>query len=268
MTFLRRVLLAALCAGVLSGAFAAFLHHIATVPLILEAETYEHAAGHEHATLPGAPVGISPAGVPAVGALAGEVRAGAAHRHSDDDHDDDAWAPETRLERAAYTLAADILVGIGFALLLVSGMALRGNGSAGESAWREGLFWGLAGFIAFTVAPGLGLPPEIPGSEAGPLLARQLWWVATAGMTAGALALLVFTRGKLTAVAAVALLALPHLYGAPLPPAGATAAAPSALARQFVATATLASFLFWAVLGVATGYFYGRVGRPGTRSAI
>ena len=135
-------------------------------------------------------------------------------------------------------------------------MALRGD----EIAWREGLFWGLAGFLAFTVAPGLGLPPAIPGSDSGPLLARQLWWAATAGMTAGALALLAFTRQKLTAAAAVALLALPHLYGAPLACSEAGTAPPS-LARQFVVTVTVASFLFWAALGAATGYFYGRLGR-------
>jgi cobalt transporter subunit CbtA len=231
MPFLRRVLSAALFAGVLSGAFAAALHQFATVPLILEAEKYEHAAPH-----------AAPAGSPA----AAEPR----HSH------DDAWAPETGLERAAYTLAADLLAGIGFALLLASGMALRGD----EIAWREGLFWGLAGFLAFTVAPGLGLPPDIPGNESGLLLARQLWWAATAATTAGALALLTFTRQKLTAAAAVALLALPHLYGAPLAYSEA-AAAPPGLARQFVVTATMASFLFWAALGVATGYFYGRLGR-------
>jgi len=79
-------------------------------------------------------------------------------------------------------------------------------------------------------------------------------------MTAGALALLVFTRGALTTVAAVILLALPHLYGAPLPDSDATAA-PPALARQFVVTATVANFLFWAALGAAAGYFYSRLGR-------
>ena len=46
MPFMWRVLLAALFAGVLSGAFAAALHQFATVPLILEAEKYEHAATH------------------------------------------------------------------------------------------------------------------------------------------------------------------------------------------------------------------------------
>jgi cobalt transporter subunit CbtA len=238
MPFLWRVLLAALFAGVLSGAVAAVLHQLATVPLILEAEAYEHAPGQ-------AAPHAAPAGEPGA----------AVSRHSHDH--DNVWAPETALERAAYTLAADLLAGIGFALLLASGMALRGD----QIAWREGLFWGLAGFLAFTVAPGLGLPPDIPGSESGPLLARQLWWVATAGMTASALALLAFTRQKLTAAAAVALLALPHLYGAPLP--HSEAAAPPALARQFVVTATVASFLFWAALGTATAYFYGRLGRQG-----
>jgi len=242
MSFVRRVLLAALFAGVLSGAFAAALHQLATVPLILEAERYEHAATHEHAVSHAAP-----ADTPAPGIAAAE------HRHADDN----SWASETGMERAAYTLAADMLVGIGFALLLTSGMALRGD----DIAWRQGLFWGLAGFAAFTVAPGLGLPPEMPGSEAAPLLARQLWWVTTAGMTAGALALLTFSKRKLTAAAAVALLALPHLYGAPFPPADADSAAPPSLTRQFVVTVTVASFLFWAALGVATGYFYDRLGR-------
>jgi cobalt transporter subunit CbtA len=239
MPFLRRVLLAALFAGLLSGVLAAVLHPLATVPLILEAEKYEHtptpAVKHAegHAASRAVPAPAEPA-----------------HPH------DEAWAPEAGLERAVYTLAADLLAGIGFALLIASGMALRGD----EIAWREGLFWGLAGFVAFTIAPGLGLPPDIPGSEAGPLLGRQLWWVTTAGLTAGALALLAFTRGKLTAAAAVILLALPHLYGAPLPE-GDAAAAPAALARQFVVTATVANFLFWAALGAATGYFYSRFGR-------
>ena len=239
MPFLRRVLLAGLFAGVLSGGFAAFLHQLATVPLILEAEKYEQAGGHaaEHA---------------APDAVAANSPAAAAQHHEDDA----AWAPETRLERAFYTLAADLLVGVGFALLLAAGMALRGD----EIAWREGLLWGLAGFLAFTVAPGLGLPPDIPGSDAGPLIARQLWWVATAGVTASALALLAFTRQKLIAAVAIAVIVLPHLYGAPVPEHEA-GTAPAYLARQFVVAATVASFLFWAALGIATGYFYSRFGR-------
>src|SRR5205085_8859200 len=189
MTAFRRLFFAALCAGLLAGIFATVAHQIGTVPIILKAEVYEEAA--QHAAAP-------------------------AHSHGQPAAKEAApapWSPADGVERTAYTLLADLLTGTAFALLLVAGLAVRGR----KIGWREGLFWGLAGFAAFTIAPGLGLPPDIPGTEAGPLLARQLWWVTTAGMTAGALALLVFTRGKLTAAAAVVLLALPHLYGAPLP---------------------------------------------------
>ena len=224
MTLFRRLLYAALCAGFLSGAIAAAAHQIGTVPLILKAETYEQIG----------------AAVPHAAAPHGHAAAAA-------------WEPENGLERTAYTFAADLLAGIGFALLLAAGLTLRG----GDVGWREGLFWGLAGFAAFTLSPGLGLPPELPGGDAGPLLARQLWWTLTAAATAGGLALLAFTRRPLYAIVAAALIALPHLYGAPQP-AEHAAAAPAALVRQFAVAATLVSFLFWAALGAATGYFYRR----------
>jgi predicted cobalt transporter CbtA len=49
---------------------------------------------------------------------------------------------------------------------------------------------------------------------------------------------------------------VPHLYGAHLDEY--TAAAPEALAHQFIVAVTVTSFLFWGVLGAATGYFCGR----------
>ena len=221
MAIFRRLICAALCAGLVGGILAAAAHQIGTVPLILEAETYEQAAAapHEHAP-----------------------------------HQDAGWMPETRLQRAAATLAADLLAAIGFALLLASGLAVRG----GEVGWRDGLFWGLAGFAAFTLAPGLGLPPEIPGAAAAPLLDRQLWWLASASFTGIGLALFAFTRQPRYALLATLLIVLPHLYGAPQPSDAAAAAAPAALAQRFIVAATLTSFLFWAALGAATGFFYRR----------
>jgi cobalt transporter subunit CbtA len=227
MAAFRRLVSAALCAGLLSGILAWVAHQIGTVPLILEAETYEAAAQHVSA--------------PAHGAAAAHLDAS------------DSWAPETRVERALYTLAADLLSGIGFALLLAAGLTVRG----GAVSWREGLFWGLAGFATFTLAPGLGLPPELPGSEAAPLVGRQLWWLATTIATGGALALIAFTRRPGYAILAAILIVAPHLYGAPQP-AGHAAAAPEALTHRFVVAVTLVSLLFWLALGAATGYFYRR----------
>lgn len=227
MAFFRGLVCAALCAGLIAGIVAAAAHQIATVPLILKAETYEHA---------GAP---------------------GAH-----DHGPAGWEPENGIERTLFTLAADLLTAIGFALLLAAGFALHGGGIG----WREGLFWGLAGFVVFALAPGLGLPPEIPGTAAAPLAARQLWWLATTLATGAGLALLAFTRSAPYAAAAVLLIVLPHLYGAPQPAVPAADAAPAALAHRFIVAATVASLVFWTTLGAATGYFYHRfAARPGGR---
>ena len=128
----------------------------------------------------------------------------------------------------------------------------------GEVGWRQGLLWGLAGFATFTVAPSLGLPPQLPGNEAAPLFDRQLWWLATAVATGCALALIAFTtRARWTILAAV-LIVLPHLYGAP-EPAEQIAAAPAALTHHFIVAATVVNFLFWLILGASTGYFHERL---------
>ena len=127
----------------------------------------------------------------------------------------------------------------------------------GEVTWREGLFWGLAGFAAFTIAPGLGLPPQVPGTEIAPLFERQVWWLVTAVSTGGALALFSFTRRVPWAILAAILIVLPHLYGAPQA-MDHNAGAPESLARQFVVAVTTVSFLFWLILGASTGYFLRR----------
>jgi cobalt transporter subunit CbtA len=221
MAVFRRLVFAALCAGFLSGVFAMVAHQIATVPLILQAETYEESSAHASA---------------------------GAHEHSS------AWEPENGVERTAYTLLADILTGVGFALLVGAGLTLRG----GEAGWRRGLLWGLAGFATFTVAPSLGLPPQLPGSEAAPLFDRQLWWLGTTAATGCALALIAFTaRARWTILAAV-LIVLPHLYGAPEPPQQ-MAAGPAVLTHHFIIAATVVNFLFWLILGASTGYFHERL---------
>jgi cobalt transporter subunit CbtA len=220
MAALRALIIAALCAGLISGVFAFVAQQIGTVPLILQAEICEKSS---------APPTTS------------------------DEHAN-AWEPENRFERTVYTLLADILTGVGFALLLGAGLTLRG----GEIGWRQGLFWGLAGFATFILAPSLGLPPLLPGSETAPLAARQLWWLGTAIATGCALALIAFTSQARWAILAIFLIVLPHLYGAP-EPAEPIAAAPAALAHRFIVAATVVNFLFWLILGASSGYFHQRL---------
>ena len=220
MAVFRRLVFTALCAGLLSGVFAAVAHQVGTIPLILEAEIHEKPSVH----------------------------AMAAHEHPP------AGEPENGTERTAYTLLADILTGIGFGLLLVAGLTLRG----GQVGWRQGFLWGLAGFATFTIAPGLGLPPQLPGSETAPLVERQLWWLGTVAATGSALALIAFTTQAYWAILAAGLIVLPHILGAPQPDEH-LAAVPAALAHHFIIAATIVNFLFWVILGASAGYFHRRL---------
>jgi cobalt transporter subunit CbtA len=227
MDVFRRIFLVAAIAGLIAGLLVTVAHHFGTAAIIAKAEIYEKAAGpaSDAAAMPG----------------------------MDHDHGAAAWEPEDGLQRTAFTALADILTGIGFALLLVAAYALTGS----AVDWRKGLFWGLAAFATFTLAPELGLPPEVPGSSAAPLLDRQIWWVATAAATGLGLAAICFGRKAPWVVAGLVLIVLPHLVGAPQPVAPASAA-PAALAREFVIAAVATSLLFWLALGAAAGFFFRR----------
>ncbi|MGE0116909.1 MAG: CbtA family protein [Dongiaceae bacterium] len=224
----RQIFFAAALAGVVGGIFVTGMNYVRIIPLILEAETYETAGGHDHGT----------ADATAAGAEAAAV--------------EEEWAPADGVERGAYTLATNILMAVGIALLLAAGFALTGQGG-----WRAGLYWGLAGYAAFILAPALGLPPEVPGAEAAPLADRQLWWLGTVAATAGGLALMFLTRSWRWIVAGAALIVLPHLIGAPQPEHHG-GLAPASLAREFVAAVLVTGFLFWLALGALSGFFYKR----------
>jgi cobalt transporter subunit CbtA len=231
MSLFRSIVFSAAVAGVVVGAAVTVVQQFGTVPLIQKAETYEHAGPPAQSTA----------------ATTG------AHQHADHQHDTAAWTPKDGFERNSLTAAANILTAIGFALVLAGIYALRGR----PVTWHEGLLWGLGGFVVFTAAPGLGLPPELPGAAAAPLEARQIWWVATAAATAAGLGLLVFRRAVWAAVLGLCLIALPHLVGAPKLPA-VHADVSEALAHQFVVAVTLTSLLFWALLGSLTSIAYRR----------
>ena len=256
METFRRLLITAVLAGLLAGLFVTVVHQVATVPVILQAEVFEKAADAAADQAAAAP----DAAAPAASAPAGDAMAAMDHDATAHDHagHDSAWEPQDGWQRTSFTVVADILTGIGFSLLLAAGFAFRG----GEMNWRKGLYWGLAGFVVFSLAPGLGLPPEVPGTAAAPLLQRQIWWVATAVLTGGGLALIFLGQRAALALVGIALLVLPHAYGAPRL-AEAHSAAPEALARQFIVAATMASLLFWVALGGLTGFFYQRQFKAG-----
>ena len=230
MSLFRTIVLAAGLVGLVAGLLLTGLQSFTTVPLILEAETYENAgagsiAGHAHdqgqATAPTDPSGGS---------------------------EPEAWAPEDGLERLAYTGLANVLTGIGFALVLMAAAELKG----GIRSWRQGVFWGLAGFAVFTLAPGFGLPPELPTMPAADLAERQLWWVVTVAATAAGLAILAFGRALPLGVLAIALILAPHVIGAPQPESFESPI-PHDLAHDFIVAVTATSFVFWVAIGALIG---------------
>ncbi|TIO65149.1 MAG: cobalt transporter, partial [Mesorhizobium sp.] len=129
--------------------------------------------------------------------------------------------------------------------------------AGGIGSWRQGVFWGLAGFAVFTLAPGLGLPPELPAMPAAELLPRQIWWISTVAATAVGLGLIAFRKSLPLAILAVVLIVAPHVVGAPQPVSFETAI-PEGLHHQFVVAVTLTDLVFWLVLGAAVGVVRGR----------
>src|SRR4029453_15230445 len=164
MPVFRSIVFSAALAGLIVGVVISIAQFFGTVPLIQQSEIYERkaaAAAHGHAVV-------------------------AKNQDNTPGHESE-WEPEEGFQRNAFTVGANILTAIGFALLLTGIYAIRGR----QVTWREGLLWGAAGFGVSTAAPGPGLPPELPGMPGAPLTARQTWWIATAAATAGGLCLLV-----------------------------------------------------------------------------
>lgn len=172
--------------------------------------------------------------------------ASAAHDH------DEGWEPQGAL-RPALTVVFNVAAGIGFALMLNAVARLRGV----RLSVAAGVAWGAVGFAAFGLAPALGLPPALPGMGEGALLARQLWWAATAACTLGGIAVLAWAAAPWR-WAGVVLLALPHLVGAPA--MEAAGAVPAGLAAAFVAASLAGSAVFWLVLGGVSGWAQTRLG--------
>ncbi|MGY3503984.1 CbtA family protein [Bradyrhizobium sp. USDA 4471] len=248
MSTFRSIVFSSIVAGFIVGLIVTVAQQFGTVPLILKAEVFEKAAEtHQH-----------DAATATQGAA--DDHDHSTHSHADHDHGREAWEPREGLERNAYTAAANVLTAIGSALLLAGFFAVRGGATGGGVSWHEGLLWGLAGFAVFTIAPGLGLPPELPGVPAAPLLSRQIWWLAAVLATAGGLALIAFRRSVPAAIAGVILLLLPHLIGAPELEQVETNV-PSSLSHQFMVAVTLTSLVFWSLLGALTSTIFARLDR-------
>jgi len=235
MDYFRNIVVVAAIAGAIAGLGMTVAQQFTTVPLILKAEMYEQGgevSAHSHGE---------------------NSKNAAAQTEATAPEEEEGWAPSDGFERTAFSVAANLVTGIGFALLLVVASELFG----GIRDWRQGVFWGLAAFVVFTLAPGLGLPPELPAMPAAELGSRQLWWIGT--VVAASIALwLLFCQGSLPGiVVAMALLVAPHIIGAPQPESFETPI-PEGLHHSFMVAVVLTTLVFWVLLGGLAGYFRDR----------
>lgn len=226
---LIRYLLATLAAGLLAGLLVTPVMYLKTVPLIIQAETYEDAGGgHSH----------------------DEAVAAAPHDHAAPAAEAEEEGAELPFGRLGNTLLANLVAGAGFALLLGGVALLAGR----RITVRNGIYWGIAGFFAMAFLPALGLSPELPAMPAADLAQRQLWWLVTVIFSGLGLYLIVLRAEIWAKILGLVLIIAPHLYGAPHPE-DISSAIPALLASQYAVSSLATNLFLWAVIGLALGWF-------------
>ena len=254
---INRMVTSALFAGFAAGVLAALLHFAFMQKMILLGEDYETGAAVHFAGVANA----RPEAPAMEGMAVGEVAAdGAAAPAATEDQtvDPDAGRGEdaSPLKRNAMTALFYTLLYCSYALVLVAGFALAQRWGKRVTA-LEGLLWGIAGFVAVQLAPAMGLAPELPGVMAAPLADRQVWWAGTVLCSAAALAMLGYGRSLGWLAAAIVLLALPHIVGAPELD-GFSGLAPPELAAACAARSLGLGLAAWSLMGWLSGWLWDR----------
>jgi cobalt transporter subunit CbtA len=250
-----RYLLAALVAGLFSGALMTAAQEARVVPLILHAEEFE--GGEETApatdgTTPTTGGAATTQEHSSLGAVLLDVVSylspvSVAYAHEGEAHEEGGIM--FGMSRFSGTLLANLVTGTGFALLLAGFSLVSGH----PITVANGALWGAAGWLAVHMLPAIGLPPELPGFPAADLTQRQIWWVATVLLSAGGLYLLFLKPGIVAKIAGIVLIAAPQVYGAPQP-SDISSNVPAVLGAEFAVAALATTLFFWIVLGLALGF--------------
>ena len=231
----RRLFSSAIIAGILSGLIISLVYQLTTVPLILKAEEFETKESADARYVQST----------------NRFFIHLVH-NSDKKSEHSEWEPASFAERIIYTSLTAIITGVGFALLIVSALVIRGS----NGGFRSGILWGVGGFTAFVLAPAAGLPPELPGMMKADLIARQSWWLGTAIATATGLWMLIFSKNPSFYIVAFLLLLAPHVLGAPTQHSLQGSTIPAELAAQFSTVSIGVNFIFWLMLGGLSAHFF------------
>lgn len=217
---LSKLLTSALFAGAAAGLIAGLLQLLFVQPVLLHAELYESGELVHFGSI-------------------------ASSAHPD--------LPGFDAVRDLLSIVFSMLTYTGYAMMLVALMLIAEERGAHVTA-RTGIIWGIAGFVAAHFAPGFSLAPELPGSAAADIGARQVWWFATVISAGIAMWLLAFGRNWAMWGSAVILLAAPHVIGAPMPDT-LTGPVPTEIASLFASRAYGVGLVAWVMLGCFAAYF-------------
>ena len=174
----RRIFLTALLAGFLSGSCISIIHEFTTTPIIFHAEKFERKGISKEQI-----VGFDKSMPLSLSHNLKKMREIKLMVTQPVPYD---W------ERAFLSAISNIITGVGFSLILVACFSL----CQAKIGGRQGVVWGMAGFGVVSLAPSLGLPPEIPGVFTADLGTRQMWWFICVGATASGLWVSIFRSGK------------------------------------------------------------------------
>ena len=222
----KNLLASAVFAGVAAGLIAAALQFTFVIPALLEGELFETGA-RIHFGTSGSPE--SDRGAPGLG---------------------------TDWGRHAMTVGFNVVTYVGFGFLLLAAMAFAELRGLATITAKQGIIWGLAGFIAIQLAPAIGLPPDLPGMPAAEIAPRQVWWLGTLISSVLGLWVIAFGRGFI-ALGGVVLMLIPHIIGAPR--LGVFwGVAPPELAAEFVTLSLGTAAASWSTLGFLCAWFWTR----------
>ncbi|SMF73349.1 CbtA family protein [Pseudobacteriovorax antillogorgiicola] len=247
---MSKIFIVAFLSGIMGGSLYSLVQNYRVVPLIAQAELFEggdivsyddpdtvegHVA-HQHL--------LNPDG----------VEEGANH------HDPSEWKPSQGAQRLFFTWVSNVVLATAWSFLLC-GIFLF----IPKLSMRVGMLWGLLGYLAFFVAPAIGLPPELPGMLAADLEDRQLWWLLTAASSFSGMICLYFGKHWTIRFSMVGFLILPHVFGAPHPRVqGGTA--PETLWKNYVAATYGANLILWLSLGLIVAFLFRKVASEGVWS--
>jgi cobalt transporter subunit CbtA len=225
---LGKIILSTLIAGLLAGLVMAGLQYVRLTPLIQAAEIYESPETEA----------IAEANKPCVETMPGMKMCNDDGRPS--------WKPDNGWQRTLLTTTASLLTGAGFAILMV-GVSMLTNIAITK---QNGMIWGICGFIAVSLAPSIGLPPELPGMPAADLHSRQIWWIGTILATGLAIYMWIKARDYWWQICAIIIAVIPQFF-APISTSKTEGNLPASLASEFAANSLAANLIMW----LAIGYF-------------